>query len=144
MEWNHYSLRICYFKILGHQEVLAQRYVQQIIEVLDGRVLIRLNSSRKKASFSRFSENVKLPWSSYSTPCKSSNCDYLKNNQAEDSQKIYYEAPIAEPIDEASSSIGSLVYLTTRPPTFSSINVISKPYKFSKDYLIRNFNSIEN
>ena len=48
-------------KTLGHQEILAQQNVKQIIEVLDGRVLIRFNSSQEKGSFSRFFENVKLP-----------------------------------------------------------------------------------
>jgi len=132
------------FKIIGHQKVLGQQYVQQIIEVLDGRVLIRFNWSREKASSSRFSKNVKLPWSSYSTPCKSLNCDHLKNNQAEDSQKIYYKAPIGEPINEVSSSIGSPTYSTMQPLTFSSIKVFSKPFEISKDYLTQNFNSIEN
>ena len=68
-------------------------------------------------------------------PCKSSNYDYLKNNEVEDSQKIYYKAPITEPIDEASFSTGSPAYSTMQPPKFSSINVISKPFEISKDYL---------
>jgi len=77
------------FKILGRWETLAQKNVQQIIEVLNGRVLIRFNSSREKGSSSSFSKNVKLHWSSDSTLCKPSNYGYLKNNQAEDSQKIH-------------------------------------------------------
>ena len=31
-----------------------------------------------------------------------------------------------------------------QPPSFSSINVISKPFEINKDYLRQNFNSIEN
>jgi len=31
-----------------------------------------------------------------------------------------------------------------RPPSFSSINVISKPFEINKDYLRQDFNSIEN
>ena len=62
----------------------------------------------------------------------------------EDSQKIYYKAPIAEPIDEVTSSIGSPTYSSTQPVSFSSINVISKPFEINKDYLRPNFNSIEN
>ena len=58
-----------------------------------------MNSSQEKGSSSKFSENVKLPRSSYSMPSKSSNYDYLKDNQVEDSQQIYYEAPIAEQAD---------------------------------------------
>ena len=77
-------------------------------------------------------------------PSRSSNYDYLKDNQVEDTQKIYYKAPIAEPINEASSSIGSPTYSTMQPPSFSSINVISKPIEINKDYLRQNFNSIEN
>ena len=100
------------FKILGHQETLAQKNVQQIIEVLNGRVSIRFNSSREKGSSLRFSKKVKLHLSSYSTPCKSFNYDYLKTNQVDDFQKIYYKALIIEPIDEASSSFGSLAYST--------------------------------
>ena len=68
-------------------------------------------------------------------PSWSSNYDYSKNNQVEDTQKIYYKAPIAEPINEATSSIGSPTYTTTQPPSFSSTNVISKPFEFNKDYL---------
>ena len=123
------------FEILGHQETLAQNNVQQIIEVIDGRVLTRFNSRREKCSSLWFSKNVKLPWSSYSVPCKSSNYDYLKNNEAEDSQKIYYKAPTTKPIDEASFSIGSPACSTMQPPNFSSNNVISKPFEVSKDYL---------
>jgi len=79
-------------------------------------------------------------------PClsKPSDYGYLKDNQVEDSQKIYYKAPIPEPIDKASCSSGSPIYSTMQPPTFSSINYISNPFEISKDYLIRNFNSIEN
>jgi len=61
-------------------------------------------------------------------PRKSSNYDYLKNNQVEYSPNIYYKAPIVEPTDEASYSFGSPAYSTVQPPTFSSINVISKPF----------------
>ena len=77
-------------------------------------------------------------------PSKSSNFEYLKGNKVEDSQKIYYEAPIAEPIDEASSSIGSPTYLTMQPPTFFSINVILQPFEISEDYIRQKFNPIEN
>jgi len=52
-------------------------------------------------------------------PSKSSNYDYLKDNLVEDSQNIYYEASIAEPIEEASSSNGSPTYSTMQPATFS-------------------------
>ena len=78
---------------------IAQKNVQQIIEVPDGRVLIRLNWSQENSSSSKFSENVKLPRSSYSMPSKSSNYDYLKDNKVGDSQQIYYEAPIVEQAD---------------------------------------------
>jgi len=77
-------------------------------------------------------------------PSRSSNYDYPKDNQVEDTQKIYYKGPIAEPIDEATSSIGSPTYSTMQPRSFSSINVISKLFKINKDYLRQNFNSIEN
>lgn len=87
---------------------------------------------------------MELRRSSYSTPSRSSNYDYLKDKQVEDSQKNYYQAPIAEPIDEASSSIGSPTYSTMQPPTLSSGNVISKPFENNKDYPRQNFNSIEN
>jgi len=62
----------------------------------------------------------------------------------EDTQKIYYKASIAEPIVEANSSTGSPTYSTMQPLSFSSINVISKPFEINKDYLRQNFNSIEN
>ena len=75
---------------------------------------------------------------------KSSNYDYLKGNKVEDSQKIYCKAPITQPIDEVSSSIGSPTYSAMQPPTCSSINVISRPFEVSKDYLRQNFNSIKN
>jgi len=75
---------------------------------------------------------------------RSSNYDYLKDNQVEDAQKIHYKAPIAEPIDEATSSIGSSTYSTMQPPPFSSINVISTPFEINKDYLRQSFNSLEN
>ena len=75
-------------------------------------------------------------------PSKSFNYDYLKGNKVEDSQKIYYKAQITQPIDEVSSSIGSPTYSAMQPPPFSSINVISKPFEISKDYLRQNFNSI--
>jgi len=77
-------------------------------------------------------------------PSWSSNYDYSTDNQVEDTQKIHYKAPIAEPINEATSSIGSPTYSTARPPSFSSINVISKPFEINKDYLRQNFNLIEN
>ena len=89
---------------------------------------------------SRFSKNVELPQSSDSMPSKSSNYDYLKHNQVEDSQNIYYKAPIAEPIDEALC----FKYSTMQSLTFSVINVISKTFEISKDYLRQNFNLIEN
>ena len=91
----------------------------------------------------KLSENVELPRSSYSMPSKSSNYDYLEDTQIEDSQKNYYEAPIIEQIDEASSSISSPRYSTVQPPTFSSTNVISKPFEISKYYLRQNLNLIE-
>ena len=68
-------------------------------------------------------------------PSRSSNYDCLKDNQVEDTQKIYYKAPIAEPIDEATLSISSPTYSTMQPPLFSSINAISKPFEINKDYL---------
>jgi len=77
-------------------------------------------------------------------PSRSSSYDYSKDNQVKNTQKIYYKAPIAEPIDEATSSIGSPTYSTMQPPSFSSINVISTPFEINKDYLRQNFNSIEN
>ena len=77
-------------------------------------------------------------------PSRSASYDYSKDNQVKDTQKIYYKAPIAEPIDEATSSIGSPTYSTMQPPSFSSINVISKPFEINRDYLRQNFNSIEN
>ena len=70
---------------------------------------------------------------------KSSNYDYLKDNQVEDTQKIYYKAVIAEQIDEASSSIGSPTFSAMQPPTFPLINVISKPFEISNDYLRKRF-----
>jgi len=75
---------------------IAQKSVQRIIEDPHGRVLTRFNSCRKKGSSPKFSENVKLPRSSYSMPSKSSNYDYLKGNKVEDSQKIYYKAKITK------------------------------------------------
>jgi len=87
---------------------------------------------------------MELPQTSYSMPSRSSNYDYLKDNQVEDTQKIYYEAPIAKPIDEANSSIDSPTYSTLQPLSFSLINVISRPFDINKDYLRQNFNSIEN
>jgi len=107
-------------------------------------MLIWFNSSREKGSPLKFFENVKLPRFSYSMPSKSSTYDYIKDNLVEYSQKIYYKAPIVEPIDEASSSIGSPTYSTMQPLTFSSKNFISKPFEISKDYWRQNFNSIEN
>ena len=77
-------------------------------------------------------------------PSRSPNYDYLKDNQVEDTQKIYYKGPIVEPIDEATSSIGSPTFSNMQPPSFSSINVISKPFEINKDYLRQDFNSIEN
>ena len=65
-------------------------------------------------------------------PSRSTSYDYPKDNQVEDTQKIYYKAPIAEPIDEATSSIGSPTYSTMQPPSFSFINVISTPLKSTK------------
>ena len=47
-------------------------------------------------------------------------------------------------IDEASSSIGLQTYSTMQRLTFSSINVISKPFEISKDCLRQNFNQMEN
>ena len=76
-------------------------------------------------------------------PSRSTSYDYLKDNQVEDIQKIYYKAPIAEPIDEATSSIVSLTYSTMQPPSLSSINGISKPFEINKDYLRKNFSSIK-
>ena len=76
-------------------------------------------------------------------PSRSSNYDYVKDNQVEDTQKIYYKAPIAEPIDEATSSICSPTYSTMQPPSFSSINVILSPCEINKYNLRQNFNSIE-
>ena len=73
-------LRHLLFGILGHQETLAESNVQQIIEVIDGRFIIRFNSSWEKCSSSRFLGNAKLPWSSHSMPFKCSNCDYLLDN----------------------------------------------------------------
>jgi len=77
-------------------------------------------------------------------PSKSSNYDYLKDNQVEYSQYIYYKAQIVEPIDEASSSNVSPTYSSTQPPKFYSINVISNAFQISEDYLRQNFNSIKN
>ena len=107
-------------------------------------MFIWFNSSWEKGSPSKNFENVKLPGFSYSMPSKSSIYDYLKDDPVEDSKKIYYKAPIVEPIDEASSSIGSPTYSTMQPLTFSSKNFISKPFEISKDYWRQNFNSIEN
>ena len=108
----------------------------------DGRILIRFNSNREKDS--GLSENIELPRTSYSMSSRSSNYDYLKDNQVEGTQKINYKAPAAEPIDEATSSIGFPTYSTMQPPSFSSINVISKPFEINKDYSRQNFNSIGN
>ena len=77
-------------------------------------------------------------------PPKSSTHDYIKDDLVEYSQKIYYKALIVEPIDEASSSIGSPTYSTMEPSTFSSINFISKPFEINEDYLRENFISMEN
>ena len=86
---------------------IAQKNIQQIIEETDGRVLIRFNLSKERNLSSKSLENLELPRTSYSTPSRSASYDYLKDNQVEDTQKIYYKAPIAEPIAEATSSIGS-------------------------------------
>ena len=117
---------------------------KQIIEELDSRILTRFNSSKEQSLSSKSLENVEFPRTSYSLPSRSPNYGYLKDNQVEDTQKIYYKAPIAEPIDEATSSIGSPTYSNMQPPSFSSTNVISKPFEINKDYLHQNFNSIEN
>jgi len=77
-------------------------------------------------------------------PSKCSNYNYLMDNWVHDSHKIYYKASIAKLIDEASSSIGLPTYSTMQPRTFSSINVSSKPFEISADYLTQNFDSIEN
>ena len=73
---------------------IAEKNAQQITEEPNGRGLIGFNSSREKDSSPRFLENVKVPLSSYSTPFKFSNYDYLKANQVEHSEKIYYKARI--------------------------------------------------
>ena len=75
---------------------------------------------------------------------KSSNYGLKNITKQKILKKNYYKAPITEPIDEASSTIGSPIYSTVQPPTFSSINIISKPFDIGKDYLRQNFNSIEN
>ena len=78
---------------------------------------------------------MELPWTSYWLPPRSPNCDYLKDKQVKDTQKIYYKASIAEPIDDATSSIGSPTYSTMQHPLLSSINVSSRPFEINKDYL---------
>jgi len=117
------------------QRNIAQKNIQQIIEEPDDRILIKFNPVREKYSSSRFSENMELPRTSYSMHSRSSNYDYLKDNQAEDTQKIYYKTPIVELIDEATSSAGSPTYSTMQPPSFSSINAISRPFEINKDNL---------
>ena len=67
-------------------------------------------------------------------PSKSSNYYCLKHNQVEDSQNIYYKAPIAEPIDEAFSSNVSPTYSTMQPSKLSLINVISNPFEIGEYY----------
>ena len=90
----------------------------QITEEPHGKVLIRFNSSKEQSLSSKSLENLVLPRTSYSMPSRSSSYDYSKDNQVEDTQKIYYKAPIAEPIDEATSSIGSPTYSNMQPPSF--------------------------
>ena len=70
-------------------------------------MLIRFNSSKQRSLSSKSLDNLELPRTSYSMPSRSASYDYSKDNQVEDTQKIYYKAPIAEPIDEVTSSIGS-------------------------------------
>ena len=77
-------------------------------------------------------------------PSKSSNYDCLKDNQVEDSQNLYYKAPIAELIDETSSLNVSPTYSTMKPQKFSTINVISNSFETNEDYLRQNFNSTKN
>jgi len=133
--------------VLNSKEVSSQidmsnwKIPTQIIEEPNGKILIRFNSSNEQSLSSKSLENLELPRTSYSMPSRSTSYDYSKDNQVEDTQKIYYKAPIAEPIDEATSSIGSPTYSTMQS---LSINVISKPLEINKDYLRQNFNSIEN
>jgi len=98
--------------------------------VLNGRVLISLIQVEKKVHLQDFLKM--LNFLDLHVPRLVSLLIMIKNNQVEDSQKIYYEAPIIEPIDEASSSFGSPTYSAMQPPIFSSVNVISKPFKISR------------
>ena len=41
-------------------------------------------------------------------PSRSFHCEYPKNTQQDGSQEIYFKIPIIEPVDEATSYIGSL------------------------------------
>ena len=55
----------------------------------------------------------------------------MKDNQAEDTQKIYYKTPIVELIDEATSSAGSPTYSTMQPP-FLQLMSFQSPLKSIK------------
>ena len=117
LKWNEITLsEVFIIQNTRPPRNIAQKNIQQIIEEPDGRVLIGFysskgfNSSKERSLSSKSLENLELPRTSYSMPCRSASYDYPKDNQVEDTQKIYYKAPIAEPIDEATSSIGSPTY----------------------------------
>ena len=66
---------------------------QQLIEETNGRVLIRFNSSKERSLSSISLENLKLPRTSYSMPSRSSNYDYLKDNQLKILKKFITKLP---------------------------------------------------
>ena len=65
-------------------------------------------------------------------PSRSSNYDYSKENQVKDTQKIYYKAPTAEPIDEATSSIGSQLTQPCNLHHFPQLILFQNPLKSTK------------
>ena len=69
---------------------------------------------------------------------RSSNYDYSKDNQVEDTQKIHYKAPIAELIDEAISSISSPTYSTMQPHHFLQLMLFQSPLKSIKTTYVKN------
>ena len=95
LNWNEITiLQEFIVQNTGPPRNIAEKNAQQITEEPNGRGLIGFNPSRETDSSPRFLENVKVPLSSYSTPFKFSNYDYLKDNQVEHSEKIYYKARI--------------------------------------------------